>query len=387
MVEGGEAFIAVFRRYPVVFARGEGVRLYDEAGRAYWDFLAGIGVSSLGHNHPRLRQAIQDSVGLLHTSNLFWNRPAIRLAERLQRISGGMQVFFANSGTEANEAAIKIMRRFGRDDGRHHIVTLTGGFHGRTMGALAMTPIPAYQDPFRPLPDGFSAVPYGDLDALSRALEALRPAGIMVEPIQGEAGVVVPPPGYLRALAELARASGTLVAVDAVQTGMGRTGDWFGHEPEGFRPDVLTLAKGLGGGVPIGAALAEPRVAARLLPGEHGTTFGGNPLAASAGLAVLDWLEDGGLERVRRRGEILAAGLSGIQARHPDRVVEVRGRGLMWGLVLDRPSAPVVARALDAGLVVNATGGRVVRLLPPLIVDDEAISAALDILERVIADA
>lgn len=386
-MEGEEAFIGVFRRYPVVFARGEGVRLYDEAGRAYWDFLAGIGVSSLGHNHPLLREALAGSLGLLHTSNFFWNRPAIRLAERLQRISGGMRVFFANSGTEANEAAIKIMRRFGRETDRHHILTLTGGFHGRTMGALAMTPIPAYQEPFRPLPDGFSAVPFGDLDALRAALHTLRPAGVMVEAIQGEAGVVVPPPGYLKALADLAREAGALVALDAVQTGMGRTGEWFGHEPEGFEPDVVTLAKGLGGGVPIGAALARPGVAERLQPGDHGTTFGGNPLAASAGLAVLDWLEGEGLKVVRRRGAILAEALGRLRSRHPERVLEVRGRGLMWGLALDRPSAPVVARALEEGLVVNATGGSVVRLLPPLVVDEEAIHAAVDILDRVLHDA
>lgn len=380
------AMMGFARRYPLVLARGEGVRVYDEEGRSYLDFLAGIGVSSMGHNHPLVRSAIEAAIPLLHTSNWYWNRPAIKLAEALAEISSGMQVFFANSGAEANEAGLKLMRRFGVADGRYHIISMHGGFHGRTMGAMAMTPTNAYRDPFRPLPEGFSAVDYNDLAALEARLAEVRPAGVVIEPIQGESGVVVPAPDYVSQVAELCHAYGALLMVDAVQTGMGRTGTWFGFEPEPpVACDIITLAKGLGAGIPIGAVLARPDVADALRPGEHGTTFGGNPLATSVGGVVVEWLRSEGLEHVQTIAPAVKGRLIGLKARHPDKVREVRGRGLMWGLALTVPHVEVVARALDEGLLVNAAGGNVLRMLPPLIVNIEELDLAIAILDRVLA--
>ncbi|MBX5467898.1 MAG: aspartate aminotransferase family protein [Firmicutes bacterium] len=381
----GEALIGVYRRYPVAFVRGEGVHLWDDQGKHYWDFLAGIGASSLGHHHPRIRAALTESASLLHTSNLYRIGPQEALADRLSALSGGMQAFFANSGAEANEAAIKLARRWGRERGRTTIVSFHHGFHGRTLGALAATGEAAYREPFEPLPAGFRQVPYDDLAALREVLAEEPVAAVLVEVIQGEAGVVVPRPGFLPAVAEATRAAGALLIIDEVQTGMGRTGYWFGWQHEGVVPDVMTLAKGLGGGVPIGAMLARPEVAEALRPGDHGSTFGGNFLATRVGLAVVDWLQTEGLDHVRAVAPKLEATLTGLARRHPERVEGVRGRGLMWGLVLNRPSAPYAARALEEGLVINAAGGRVLRLLPPLVVDVEAIGAMGEILDRVLA--
>ncbi len=385
LVEGGEALVPFIRRYPLVLSRGEGVRVFDERGRAYWDFLAGIGVTSLGHNHPLVKAAIAEAIPLLHTSNLYWNRPAMELAGALAKISGTWQVFFANSGTEANEAAIKFIRRHTLASNRHCILSMQGGFHGRTLGSLAMTPNPKYQDPFRPLPEGFAAVAYDDVPALEAALRSLSPAAVMVEAIQGEAGVIVPRRGYLRAVADLCRRYGALLAVDAVQTGMGRTGTWFGFEDDEITPDLVTLAKGLGAGVPIGAVLARPQVVAAMQPGEHASTFGGNPLATRVGLAVVQWLQGEGLTHVRRVAAQLENSLLELMARHQSKVRAVRGRGLMWAIVLNMPSAPVVERLLGQGLLVNAIAPDVIRLLPPLVVDEPAIDAAVAILDDVLA--
>lgn len=382
-----DAMMKFYRRYPVVLARGERVTVYDEEGRSYFDFLAGIGVSSLGHNHPRVRTAIEESMSLLHTSNWYWNRPAMSLAEKLSRIAEGMEVFFCNSGTEANEAGLKLLRRFGSERGRFHVISMLGGFHGRTMGAMALTPTPQYRDPFRPLPDGFSAVAYNDLAALESELQKTQAAGVVLEPIQGESGVVMAKPGYLRQVSELCHAYDALFMVDAVQTGMGRTGTWFGFEHEsGVSPDVITLAKGLAAGVPVGAVLARPTVADALRPGEHGTTFGGNPLATSVAMVVVAWLEQGGLDHVKRVGKVLEDQLEAIKSRHPESVGEVRGRGLMWGMVLNLANTRVVQRCLDRGLLVNAAGGNVLRLLPPLVVEQEDIIAAMAVLEQSLAE-
>jgi predicted acetylornithine/succinylornithine family transaminase len=378
-----KALMKFSRRYPLVLARGEGMKVFDEQDRGYWDFLAGIGVSSLGHNHPRVRAAICQAIPLLHTSNWYWNRSAVSLAEALSRLSNGKEVFFCNSGTEANEAGLKLLRRFGKADGRYQVVSMLGGFHGRTMGTMAMTPTPQYRDPFRPLPDGFLAVAYNDPDALEVVLRKERPAGVVMEAIQGESGVVVPDSGYLRQVSDLCHRYGALLMIDAVQTGMGRTGSWFGfeHEPQ-VQPDVITLAKGLGAGIPIGAVLARSEVADALKPGEHGTTFGGNPLATAVGGVVVSWLEEEGLDHVQRIGAVLERHLWDLKARHPQEILEVRGRGLMWGMVLSLPNTKVVERAMAHGLLVNAAGGNVLRMLPPLIVDETAILAAMAILDQ-----
>ncbi|MFI9754693.1 acetylornithine transaminase [Streptomyces collinus] len=360
-------------RLPLV--RGRGVRVWDAEGNEYLDFVGGIAVNSLGHAHPALVRAVSEQVASLgHVSNLFMAEPTVRLAERLLRLAGRTdgRVYFSNSGAEANEAAFKI----GRLTGRTHMVSASGGFHGRTMGALALTGQPAKQLPFRPLPGDVTHVPYGDVEALR---DAVTPdtALLVLEPVQGENGVVVPPPGYLRAAREITEATGTLLVLDEIQTGIGRTGRWFAAEAEGVEADVVTLAKGLGGGLPIGATLAFGRAARLLTPGAHGSTFGGNPVACAAALAVLDTIEQAGLlDHVARTGQRLRHGLE--HPRHP-LVREVRGAGLLLGVVLAGDAAARVQRAAeDRGLLVNAVMPDVVRLAPPLIVSDREVDTFLD---------
>ena len=352
----------------LVLTRGEGSRVFDEDGRAYLDLLGGIAVNSLGHNHPALVRAVSEQVATLgHVSNFFTTEPTLRLAERLLEVAdaGPGKVFFVNSGAEANEAAFKLTRLTARTK----VVVAEGGFHGRTMGALALTSKAAYREPFEPLPGEVVFVPYGDTDALAAAVDS-ETAAILLEPIQGEAGVVVPPEGYLAAARATADQHGALLWLDEIQTGIGRTGQWFAHHGQGVRPDVVTVAKGIGGGFPMGACLAFGEAADLFQPGNHGTTFGGNPMAGAAGLAVLDTLaEPGFLEAVQARGEQLRAGLAS-----DSRVTEVRGEGLLIGLDLAAPnSAAVVAAAQDAGFIVNAPTPERIRLAPPLVLtEDEA---------------
>ncbi|KUJ66609.1 acetylornithine aminotransferase [Streptomyces albus subsp. albus] len=352
---------------------GEGARVWDADGREYLDFIGGIAVNSLGHAHPAVVRAVSDQIATLgHVSNLYIAEPPVALAERLLRLAGRPgRVYFGNSGAEAVEAAIKI----GRRTGRTHMVSTTGGFHGRTMGALALTGQPAKQDPFRPLPGEVTHVPYGDTEAL-RAAVTTDTALVIIEPIQGENGVVVPPPGYLAAAREITQATGTLLVLDEIQTGIGRTGHWFEHQAQGVEPDLVTLAKGLGAGLPIGATLAFGPAAELLTPGQHGSTFGGNPVACAAALAVLDTIEaDGILDRVKRAGERLR---EGIQALGHPLVGQVRGAGLLLGIVLTESLAPRVQQAAqDTGLLVNAVAPDIIRLAPPLIVDDEVVDAFL----------
>ncbi|MEU9122778.1 acetylornithine transaminase [Streptomyces sp. NPDC048506] len=352
-------------RIPLV--RGEGVTVWDADGNAYLDFLGGIAVNALGHAHPAVLRAVSDQVATLgHVSNFFIAEPTVALAERLLALAGGRpgRVYFSNSGAEANEAAFKI----GRLTGRTHMVSTTGGFHGRTMGALALTGQPAKQAPFAPLPGDVSYVPYGDVEAL-RAAVTTDTAFVILEPVQGENGVVVPPSGYLRAAREITAATGTLLVLDEIQTGIGRTGHWLESQAQGVEADVITLAKGLGGGLPIGATLAFGPAADLLTPGSHGSTFSGNPVVCAAALAVLDTIEkDGLLENVKRVGERLRAGIEALA--HP-LVGQVRGAGLLLGIVLTEPLAPQAQRAAqDAGLLVNAVAPDVIRLAPPLIVSD-----------------
>ncbi|MFF4042254.1 acetylornithine transaminase [Streptomyces sp. NPDC001816] len=359
-------------RLPLV--RGEGAKLWDAEGRQYLDFVGGIAVNALGHAHPAVVAAVSRQIASLgHVSNLFIAEPPVALAERLLQLFGrDGKVFFCNSGAEANEGAFKI----GRLTGRTHMVATTGGFHGRTMGALALTGQPAKQAPFLPLPGDVTHVPYGDAQALAAAVTE-DTALVIIEPIQGENGVVVPPSGYLKAARAITAATGALLVLDEVQTGIGRTGNWFEYQAhEGVLPDVVTLAKGLGGGLPLGATVAFGRAADLLQPGQHGTTFGGNPVACAAGLAVLDTIADEGLlENVKRQSAALREGIEAID--HP-LIDYVRGAGLLLGIVLTGPLAPQVQQAAqEAGFLVNAPAPDVVRLMPPLNLSDDETGAFL----------
>ncbi|MEU6842443.1 acetylornithine transaminase [Streptomyces sp. NPDC046716] len=366
-------------RLPLV--KGAGATLWDADGKEYTDFVGGIAVNALGHAHPAIVEAVTRQLGALgHVSNLFIAEPPVVLAERLLQLFGrDGSVFFCNSGAEANEAAFKI----GRLTGRRHMVATTGGFHGRTMGSLALTGQPGKQDGFTPLPGDVTHVPYGDADAL-RAAVTEDTAFVIIEPIQGENGVVVPPAGYLKAAREITRATGTLLVLDEVQTGIGRTGHWFAYQAEeGVDPDVVTLAKGIGGGLPLGVTVAFGETARLLNPGQHGTTFGGNPVVCAAGLAVLDTVAaEGLLDNAKRVGERLTAGIESLG--HP-LVGRVRGAGLLLGIVLTGPRAPQVQQAAqDAGFLVNAPAPDVVRLMPPLNLTDAEADAFLAALPSVL---
>ena len=354
----------------IALVRGAGARVWDADGREYLDLVGGIAVNALGHAHPAVVQAVAKQVAELgHTSNLAAHPRTIELAERLLALAGrDGRVFFANSGAEANEAAFKISRLTGRVG----VVAAEIGFHGRTMGALALTGQPAKQDPFRPLPGEVTFVPFGDADALTYAVDQ-GTAAIFLEPIQGEGGVIPAPSGYLAHAQDTAATVGALFVLDEVQTGIGRTGRWFAHLGQALTPDVITLAKGLGGGLPIGATIAFGASGDLLGPGSHGSTFGGNPVSAAAALAVLDTIErDGLLARVSDLGTSLKRDL----ATGP--VAEVRGEGLLLGMVLSEPIAPAVeAAARAAGVLVNAIGSNVVRIAPPLVITDEDVTYLL----------
>jgi acetylornithine aminotransferase len=367
----------------VALVRGSGAVVEDEAGRSYVDLLGGIAVNALGHGHPAVVEAVSRQVATLgHVSNLYVSEPGVALAELLLALAGRRgKAFFCNSGAEANEAAFKLSRLTGRTG----VVAAEGGFHGRTMGALALTGQPSKVDPFRPLPGDVTFVPYGDAAALDAAVGP-DTAMVILEPIQGENGVVVPPAGYLAAARHITAKAGALLVLDEVQTGVGRTGHWFAHQADGIEPDVVTLAKGLGGGLPIGATLAFGDAADLLGPGGHGSTFGGNPVSCAAALAVVGTIANEGLlDSVKRVGERLRRGIEGL--RHP-LVSHVRGAGLLLGIVLTADAAgAVTAAAQDAGFLVNPVRADVVRLAPPLILTPEqadAFVAALpDILDGV----
>ena len=361
----------------LAFVRGEGAVLTDEDGKQYVDFLGGIAVNALGHAHPAVVAAVTQQIQSLgHVSNFYVAEPAVALAELLLALAGRAgRVIFGNSGAEANEAAFKLSRLTGRT----HVVATHGAFHGRTMGALALTGQPSKADPFRPLPGDVTHVTFGDVAELAAAVTG-ETAMVILEPIQGENGVVVQPPGYLAAAREICTRHGALLVLDEVQTGIGRTGHWFHHQSEGVEPDVITLAKGLGGGLPIGACVAFGPAAELFTPGSHGTTFGGNPIACAAGLAVIRTIAgEGLLDHVKRVGEQLRGGIEGL--RHP-LVDHVRGAGLLLGVVLNQPEAARLAAALmAAGFLVNAPQPDVIRLAPPLIVSGEqadALIVALD---------
>jgi acetylornithine aminotransferase len=375
-----EVMLPSYGEPTLTLVRGDGATVWDDAGNSYVDLVAGIAVNALGHAHPAVVEAVGRQVATLgHTSNLVANEPSLRLAERLLALSGrDGRVFFANSGAEANEAAFKMARRTGRPD----VVAADGAFHGRTMGALALTGQPAKRAPFEPLPGGVSFVPYGDAAALTAAVDGST-AAVVLEPVLGEGGVVPAPAGYLETAREVTRANGALLVLDEVQTGIGRTGAWFAHQAAGVEPDVLTLAKGLGGGLPVSACLAFGDAAMLLQPGQHGTTFGGNPVSCAAALAVLDTIEaDGLLERAESLGKALSAGITGLG--HP-LVATVRGAGLMLGIVLTAPvAAEVEAAARRHGFLVNAVAPDVVRLVPPLVLTDTQADSFLTALPEVL---
>ncbi|MGL4409033.1 MAG: acetylornithine transaminase [Zoogloea sp.] len=371
-----------YGRQPVAFSHGQGSWLYDTAGKAYLDALAGIAVNTLGHNHPRLVRAIAEQAAqVIHTSNLYRVPRQEALSDRLAALSGMDEVFFCNSGCEANEAAIKLARLYGHDRGVSNptIVVMEHSFHGRTMATLSATGNAKVQKGFEPLVSGFLRVPFDDLAALEAAVAGRDDiVAILLEPVQGEGGIHVAHADYLKALRGLCDAREWLLMFDEVQCGIGRTGKWFGHQNAGVRPDVMSLAKGLGSGVPIGACLAAGRATGVFKPGNHGSTFGGNPLACAAALETLAVLEDDQLlDNALAMGAAIragiAAGLEGVAG-----IVEIRGAGLMIGIELDRPCGALVAQALEAGLLINVTADKVVRLLPPLTFSQADVSALVD---------
>jgi acetylornithine/N-succinyldiaminopimelate aminotransferase len=385
-----EYVMGTYGRLPVAFVRGEGTRLWDADGKQYLDFLGGLAVTSLGHAHPAVADALATQARtLLHVSNLYYTEPQPQLAQRLDALlGGGGKVFFANSGAEANECAIKLARRHGQTHGgpeRYHVVSAYGSFHGRTLTTLAATGQPQKQEVFQPLPSGFRQVPFADSGALAAALDE-RVCAVLLEPIQGEGGVNPAPPGYLEQVREWCDEREALFIIDEVQTGLGRTGRWFGFEhADGVRPDVVTLAKALGNGVPIGACWARTDVAAAFRPGDHATTFGGQPLAAAAALAVIDVMEAEDVPtRAANAGERLSKALLGLP-----RVVDVRGPGLLIAAELEPGvDASAVARAcVDAGLVLNAVTPSALRVAPSLLVSDDDIDDAIRILESVLVHA
>ncbi|MBF6560824.1 MAG: acetylornithine transaminase [Candidatus Binataceae bacterium] len=368
---------------PLAFVRGHGAYLYDADGNRYLDFFCGLAVTSLGHGHPRVVRAIKEQAEkLTHVSNVFHTEPMARLASKLDHLFGDGRVFFGNSGAEANEAAIKLARRWGHGDGgRFEIIATLGSFHGRTLGTLSATGQEKYHQGFQPLVPGFKLVPYDDVAAVERALTP-QTVAVMVEPIQGEGGVVTPHPDYLVRLRELCDRARLLLIVDEVQVGMGRTGKMFGFQQTGIKPDIITLAKALGGGVPIGAMVAKAEISAVLTPGTHGSTFGGNPIACAAALAVIDALEqDGVMANAAEVGGYMIERLRAIGAAAGN-VREVRGQGMIIGAVLTHPAKSVVDACVAERLLVNGTADTVLRLLPPLNLTREEADAGLAIIER-----
>ena len=377
------------KRYPVALVRGEGTRVWDSDGKEYLDFTGGIAVTALGHCHPKVVGTLREQAAtLVHVSNLFHIPQQAQLAALLCEHSFADRVFFSNSGAEANETAIKLARKWAKEHGssdRGDIISMRGGFHGRTLATVTATAQEKYHHGFEPLPGGFKYVAFNDLKALERAVDS-RTAAVLVEPIQGEGGINVPDDGYLPGMRKLCDEAGILLVFDEIQTGMGRTGRLWAYEHSGITPDIMTVAKALANGVPIGATLATDDVARVFTPGTHGSTFGGNPLATAVGLTVFGTLiEDKLAERAGRMGKVLAQGLEAIRAKHPKAVKEVRGRGLLAGLDLVSPVADAVAACRERGLLVLTAGDNTLRLAPPLIVTDNEVAQACGIIDAALA--
>lgn len=387
---GKEVLVGNYSPQPIALVRGEGCWLYDAEDNRYLDLMGGIATAALGHANPKLRAALEEQASKLwHVSNLFTTEPQISLAERLTANSFAEAVYFCSSGAEANEAALKLARRHHRDHGRDRfeIIAFEGAFHGRTLFTVSATGTPAYWKGFEPLVPGIHHAPWNDLEAV-RKLLCDRTAAILVEPIQGEGGIRLPAPGFLKGLRDLADENGCLLIFDEVQVGMGRTGSLFAHEQEGVTPDVMTLAKALGGGIPIGAMCTTRELSKALIPGTHASTFGGNPLACAVAAAVIDELLEGGvLVHAKAMGERLGAGLESIAAEAgPDRVLAARGRGLLRGLALAKPPAAVIEGCRKRGVLVISAGGDVLRLAPPLIISPDEIDQGLGVLRDVVLE-
>lgn len=381
IADGQKYVMNTYGRLPIVIDRGEGCYVWDLDGKRYLDLVAGIAVNSLGHAHPAVVRAIQEqSEKLLHCSNLYWIENQVKLAKLLVEKSGLGKAFFCNSGAEANEAAIKLARKWGKGE-KYHIITLKNSFHGRTLGSLAATAQEKYQKPFMPLPEGFSAVPLGDLDALE---QAIRPetCAVMLEPIQGESGIHVPTQEYMQGVQAICRKHGILLILDEVQTGLGRTGKSFCFQNFGLDPDIVSLAKAIANGVPMGAIVAKTEVADCFQPGDHASTFGGTPIATAAGFAACSiLLDDDFLAGVRETGEYFRAQLRELGEKHPGMIKEVRGMGLMIGCELAGSSKAAAAELLKQGVLINSIGEHVLRLVPPLVISKAEIDEFIPQLE------
>ncbi|MGI6091749.1 MAG: acetylornithine transaminase [Veillonellaceae bacterium] len=381
-------YMPVFARYPIVLSHGEGPYVYDAEGKKYLDFLAGIAVNVLGHAHPKLVAAIAKQAGkLIHCSNLYYTEEQAMLVTSLAELSGLDKVFLANSGAEANEGAIKLARKYGKtiSPDKLEIISAEHGFHGRTLATLTATAQPKYQKGYEPLPAGFKYVPYNDFEALKAAVTP-NTCAIMLEPIQGEGGVNVPAEGYLEKVRQLCDQQDILLIFDEIQTGVGRTGKMFAYEHFNIKPDIVTMAKGLGGGVPIGAFLAQDKVANVFGPGDHGSTFGGNPLACAAANAVLRVMKEENLaSNAEAVGSYMVEALKKLQQKYPALITEVRGKGLMIGINLSQPGRDIVGKCLDKGVIINCTAGNVLRLVPPLNISKSHADEVVKVLDEVLA--
>ncbi len=388
MARGQKVLLGNYKPQPIALVGGEGAIARDADGGTYIDFVSGIAVSSLGHNHPALVEAIREQAGrVLHTSNTVWNEQAVRLAEKLVEKSFADPVFFCNSGAEAVETMLKLARKvsFDRGEGRYEIVSFQHSFHGRTLGALTVTGQEKYRMGFEPLLPGVRTVPYGDLSALEQAMTE-RTAAVLLEPVQGEGGVRVPPPGFMKAVRDLTTRHGCLMLVDEVQTGVGRTGTLWAYEQDGIVPDAMSVAKGIGGGLPLGAMLTTEALAAALPPGSHGSTYGGNPIACAAGNVVIDVVSDPAfLARVQKLGDHLLSRLQQLARTHRKLCVEARGRGLLCGLELTIDATKLPARALQRGLMLNIIGGKIIRVAPPLIIDQATLDEGINVIDALLA--
>lgn len=388
IAEAQQYLMNTYARQPVVLYKGRGTRLYDPDGKEYLDFVSGIAVNNLGHCHPNVTVAFQKQAQrLVHVSNLYYSEPQIKLAKLLVQHSFADKVFFCNSGAEANEAAIKLVRKYAHDHygpERFEIICMDGSFHGRTLATVTATGQSKYQKGFEPLVPGFRHVPFNDLEAVDKAITDST-AAVLVEPIQAEGGVQLPNEGYLSGLRKLCSDRGLLLVLDEVQTGIGRTGTLFAYEHWGAEPDIMTLAKGLGSGLPIGAMLAKESVAQAFGPGTHASTFGGNPLACSAALATLEVLLEEGfiLDNCRRMGEYFLSRLKTLQQQHPC-IQSVRGMGLLIGMELSIDGKPIVEDCLEQGILINCTLDRVLRFVPPLIIMKEEIDLLIDALDGIL---
>lgn len=373
-----------YRRIPVAIERAEGARIYDLDGKSYLDMLGGIAVNALGHSHPRIIAAIEQQIRkYMHVSNVFYQEPQVRLAEQLVEASGYPRVFFSNSGAEATEGAIKMARRFGSAHGRYDIVGFTGGFHGRTYGALSIMDKPLYKEGMGPFLPNTIVLPYNDIDALEARVDE-NTCAVMIEVLQGEGGIASATDEFVAALWALKERYGFLVIADEVQSGIGRTGDFFAFERYGVRPDIITVAKAMGGGLPLGAILATDEAASLFDRGMHGTTYGGNPVACVAGSVVVDEVMNGLMMHVREIGAYFIERMEALRAELPTRIREVRGRGCMVGLVLNEDAAPVIPMLLANGVIANATAGNVIRFVPPFVIQRADVDELEHALRRVL---